>query len=176
MSQIVPDIKDWTVVLDTVCEQCGYDVRGIAPKDAIAQLPGYVERYIEVLSRPDAATRTNPARWSDQEYVAHVAEMLQVMTGRFTLMLEHEAPTFPNWDQDHAADEGNYNARSASEVAELLRKNAAGYAAKLESLDPAQHSRRGLRSNGAAFTVETLNQYAWHDLVHHLWDLGVEVR
>ena len=70
MSQIVPDGKDWTIVLDTVCEQCGYDVRGISPGDAIEQLPGHVERYISVLSRPDAAIRTNPARWSEQEYVA----------------------------------------------------------------------------------------------------------
>ena len=175
MSQIVPDGKDWTVVLDTVCEQCGYDVRGISPGDAFEQLPGHVERYISVLSRPDAATRTNPARWSEQEYVAHVAEMLEVMTGRFTLMLERDEPEFPNWDQDQAAEAGNYNALGAGQVAELLRKNAAGYAAILESLDPAQYSRRGLRSNGAAFTVETLNQYAWHDLVHHLWDLGVEI-
>ncbi|RWZ82175.1 DinB family protein [Glutamicibacter sp. HZAU] len=175
MSQIVPDGKDWTVVLDTVCEQCGYDVRGISPGDSIEQLPGHVERYISVLARPDAATRTNPARWSDQEYVVHVAEMLEVMTGRFTLMLERDEPEFPNWDQDQAADDGNYNALPSSEVAELLRKNAAGYAAKLEGMDPVQYSRRGLRSNGAAFTVETLNQYAWHDHVHHLWDLGVEI-
>ncbi|MFC9935404.1 DinB family protein [Glutamicibacter sp. NPDC127525] len=172
MSQIVPDGKDWTVVLDTVCAQCAVDVRGISPGDAMAQLPVCVDRYIEVLARPDAQTHTNPARWSDQEYVAHVAEMLQVMTGRLDLMLEHDDPEFPNWDQDRAADEGNYNSLPAGQVAELLRESAARYAAKLSSIGPAQYSRRGLRSNGAAFTIETLNQYAWHDVMHHLWDLA----
>ena len=76
MSQIVPDQKNWTVVLETVCQQCAYDVRNISLSDVIGQLPAYVDRYIQVLARPDAQTRTNPARWSDQEYVAHVAEML----------------------------------------------------------------------------------------------------
>ncbi|WP_417366635.1 DinB family protein [Glutamicibacter arilaitensis] len=174
MSQIVPDQKNWTVVLETVCQQCAYDVRNISLSDVIAQLPVYVDRYIQVLARPDAQTRTNPARWSDQEYVAHVAEMLQVMVGRFSLMLEQDDPTFPNWDQDQAADEGNYNSLTAGEVAERLREGATQYAAKLSAIDPTQYSRRGLRSNGAAFTVETLNQYAWHDIVHHRWDLTAE--
>jgi hypothetical protein len=31
----------------------------------------------------------------------------------------------------------------------------------------------GLRSDGSEFTVLTLGQYALHDLVHHLWDVGV---
>lgn len=171
MSEIVPDQKNWTFVLDSVCPQCRYDVRTVTPTDVIGQLPDGVERYLAVLSRPKARVRTNPARWSDQEYAAHVAQMLVIMDGRLDLMLEHDEPVFPNWDQDQAAEEGNYNALEPEEVAAQLLGAATKYAEKLRSIDEASYSRRGLRSNGSAFTVESLNQYAWHDFVHHLWDL-----
>jgi len=171
MSEIVPDQKNWTFVLESVCPECGYDVRAVTAKDVIEQLPEGVERYVAVLSRPEARVRTNSARWSDQEYITHVAHMLVIMNGRLDLMLEHDEPTFPNWDQDQAADEGNYNALEPEEVAAQLRSAASKYAEKLGSIDEDSYSRRGLRSNGSAFTVESLNQYAWHDFVHHLWDL-----
>ncbi len=171
MSQIIPDDKNWTFVLESVCPECNYDVRGITPGDVVAQLSDYVERYVPLLVGEQARTRTNPARWSDQEYVVHVAEMLVVMDQRLDLMLQNTDPTFPNWDQDQAAEAGSYNDLDAQEAESKLRTAAASYTAKLASIDPADYSRRGLRSNGAAFTVETLTQYAWHDVVHHLWDL-----
>lgn len=171
MSQIVPDDKDWTFVLHEVCPECGVDVRTLSVQETVAQMPQVVKRYQSVLERPGAATRRNPARWSDQEYVVHVAEMLEVMLGRLDLMLEQADPGFPNWDQDVAAEQGHYNTLSPEQASQKLRAAAEAYAAKLESISPEKYSRRGIRSNGAAFTVETLNQYAWHDVVHHLWDL-----
>lgn len=172
MSQIVPDGKDWTFVLREVCSECGQDMRGLSPQDAVEQLPGVVERYAAVLDRPEARTRNNPARWSDQEYVVHVAEMLEVMSGRLDLMLEQSDPGFPNWDQDEAADRGGYNDLEPAQAAQMLRAAADSYAAKLSGITPEKYSRRGIRSNGSSFTVKTLNRYAWHDVVHHLWDLN----
>lgn len=172
MSQIIPDDKNWTFVLESVCAECSYDVRDVSPEDVVAQLPEYVEHYVPFLMREEARTRINPQRWSDQEYVVHVAEMMVVMNQRLDLMLSQTDPTFPNWDQDQAAEEGNYNSLSAAEAEQKLRSAAADYAAKLQSIEPSLYSRKGLRSNGAAFTVETLTQYAWHDIVHHLRDLS----
>lgn len=171
MSEIVPDQKNWTFVLDEVCSECGYDVRSISPRDVIEQLPDGVERYLQALARPQARLRTIPTRWSDQEYVTHVAHMLVIMTERLDLMLSQEQPTFPNWDQDQAAEEGHYNSLAPQEVASQLRQAGAAYAEKLANIPESSYVRRGLRSNGSAFTVESLNQYAWHDFMHHLWDL-----
>jgi len=36
----------------------------------------------------------------------------------------------------------------------------------------ASKDRRGRRSDGSEFTVETLGQYHLHDVVHHLWDVA----
>ncbi|KSU66726.1 maleylpyruvate isomerase N-terminal domain-containing protein [Arthrobacter sp. NIO-1057] len=171
MSEIVPDQKNWTFVLESICPECQYDVRTVSVSDVIEQLPDAIQRYEAALAGPEVRVRTNPARWSVQEYVTHVAHMLVVMNHRLDLMLEQDDPTFPNWDQDQAANEGNYNALDTDEVIRQLHQASTGYTDKLGSIDEDSYSRRGLRSNGSAFTVETLNQYAWHDVVHHLWDL-----
>lgn len=176
MSGIVPDQKNWTFVLDSLCPECEYDVRSVSLRDVIEQLSHGVERYVKVLDRPQARVRTNPARWSDQEYVTHVAHMLVIMNQRLDLMLTKDEPTFPNWDQDLAAEQGNYNALEPMDVISQLREAAKNYANKLDAIPASSYSRRGLRSNGSAFTVQTLNQYAWHDFVHHLWDLESDSR
>jgi len=38
-----------------------------------------------------------------------------------------------------------------------------------------QWSRRGIRSDGSIFTVDSIARYLMHDPVHHLWDVGAEV-
>lgn len=171
MSPIVPDEKDWTVVLSAPCSECSHDVRHSDPEDIMAQLPEQIDRLVAVLDRPAARERQNPSRWSDQEYVVHVAEMLQVMVQRLNLMLSQDAPTFPNWDQDRAADEGDYRALEPAVAAQRLRAAASDFNTRIQGISPQDYTRRGLRSNGAAFTITTLLQYAWHDVLHHLWDV-----
>ncbi|MFJ2620986.1 DinB family protein [Glutamicibacter sp. NPDC087344] len=171
MSQIVPDDKDWTFVLQEKCNECGAEVSGVSVNSVVAQLPEVVQRYRSVLDRPNARTRSSATRWSDQEYVVHVAEMFEIMSGRLDLMLDQHEPTFPNWDQDVAADQGNYNTLSTSQAVDKLQAAAQTYGGKLANIAPEKYSRKGMRSNGSAFTVESLTQYAWHDVVHHLRDL-----
>ena len=36
-----------------------------------------------------------------------------------------------------------------------------------------QWQRTGRRSNGSAFTVESIGRYHLHDVVHHLWDVSI---
>lgn len=171
MSQIIPDDKDWTVVLKEPCHECAQDVRSATPEDIVGQLPQKVDRLLSVLDRSTARERPDPARWSEQEYVVHVARMLQVMVHRLNLMLTEDDPVFPNWDQDQDAIEGNYNLLAPDRAATELRESATDFAARLQGISPHDYHRKGLRSNGAAFTIVSLAQYAWHDVVHHLWDV-----
>lgn len=171
MSEIIPDDKNWTFVLDSTCHECHHDVRHVSPRDVIELLPQIVDRFQLVLQRTNARIRSNPARWSDQEYVIHVADMLMVMEHRLELMAANDSPTFPNWDQDQAANNGNYNSVAAQDAKIRLQAAAGKYSRRLASFAPEDLTREGLRSNGSAFTVTTLNQYAWHDVLHHVWDL-----
>jgi hypothetical protein len=48
---------------------------------------------------------------------------------------------------------------------------AATIAARFAAVTGDQWSRRGRRSDGAQFTVETFARYFIHDPVHHLYDV-----
>ena len=52
---------------------------------------------------------------------------------------------------------------------------AAGLAGVYAGVAGEDWERTGIRSNGSLFTVATLGQYGLHDLVHHLWDVGVDL-
>lgn len=44
-------------------------------------------------------------------------------------------------------------------------------AAAFAAVEDSQLDRRGLRSDGSAFTVDTLARYFLHDALHHVWDV-----
>ena len=171
--QPVPDTKDWTKVLDSVCEECGEDVRALNPTQIAVLIRDSVERFGTALQRDDTAVRPSAQVWSPLEYCAHVSEMYEVMHHRLILMTTQDSPSFANWDQDEAAVKNHYAAMNPSDVAKNLSASAVEFALALEGLQDAQIPRRGFRSNGAIFTTATLAQYAWHDAVHHLHDLGI---
>ncbi|MCB0952032.1 MAG: hypothetical protein KDB13_04770, partial [Microthrixaceae bacterium] len=57
-------------------------------------------------------------------------------------------------------------------VAVELSEAATRLAAQFDDVDGAQWQRTGFRSDGSAFTVDSLARYLMHDPVHHLWDVG----
>jgi hypothetical protein len=43
---------------------------------------------------------------------------------------------------------------------------------RFDSVADAEWHRKGLRSDGAAFTIDTFGRYLLHDPIHHLWDVA----
>ncbi|MHB1063443.1 MAG: DinB family protein [Georgenia sp.] len=168
---IEPDTKDWTWVLRERCPECGVEPAGEDPGTVAAALRGAVGRWRDVLRRPDVAERPDASTWSPLEYAAHVRDVCRVFTERLRLMLEEDEPTFPNWDQDAAAVEQAYGAMDPSVVAEGLEADAHRLADAFAAVPQGRWERRGLRSDGSAFTVRTLSQYFIHDVLHHLHDV-----
>ncbi|RZU62192.1 DinB family protein [Zhihengliuella halotolerans] len=172
----VPDSKDWTWVLAETCPECGADVSAMSPQDVAAAirdcLPAWRELLIDT-SDDDAALRTRPEpnTWSPLEYAAHVRDVFRIMHYRLDLMLREDVPTFPDWDQDATAREDRYLEQDPRTVAIQLASAGRGLADAFDSVLARDIGRRGLRSNGSEFTVETLSRYAWHDIAHHLHDL-----
>lgn len=169
---IVPDTKDWTWVLDRPCPDCGFDPGA----QSLADLPGALHDtamvWSDVLARTDVAVRPSPEVWSRLEYACHVRDVHELFARRVRLMLEEDEPTFANWDQDATAIERDYGHQDPGTVAVELIEEAGTVAGLYATVTGATRGRRGIRSNGDEFTVETLGSYHLHDVVHHLHDVG----
>ena len=169
---ITPDTKDWTWVLERPCPECGWDSSALPMDRAGATTRRIAEAWAEVLSRGSLRERPSPDVWSPLEYGCHVRDVFRIGSVRLRLMLSEQDPTFANWDQDAAATEDDYASQDPSIVAAELVRAAADIAALIAELEPSQHGRAGLRSDGSHFTVESFTRYLLHDPVHHLHDVG----
>ena len=173
--EIIPDDKNWTWVLEKPCEDCGFEASlfdVLKTGDAIRD-QGF--RWSDVLQRGDATVRSKSDMWSPLEYGCHVRDVFRKFDERVKLMVNENDPQFENWDQDKTAIEDNYGGQNPSVVANELVDAAETLARRFDAIEPEQWSRRGYRSDGSAFTIESIARYLMHDPVHHLWDVGAEV-
>jgi len=169
---IVPDSKDWTWVLRRPCPECGFDTRSFPREDVPALLLANAAAWDELLAGPDdVRQRTRPDAWSPLEYACHVRDVFRIFARRLELMLTHDNPTFPNWDQDATAVEERYGEQDPAVVRRELTAAARELAAGFEAVPRDGWQRNGKRSDGAEFTVESFARYLMHDPVHHLYDV-----
>ncbi|WP_193078689.1 DinB family protein [Brevibacterium aurantiacum] len=171
MNEIEPDTRDWADVLEAGCPECGF-----TGNEDVTSVPDFAtasaETWNAVLTRPNARERTQPDRWSDVEYAAHVRDILDLFRERTHLIVTQESPTLPNFDGDAVAVESDYRNQDPAEVAVELRAAALAYAAGLSQVSGDQWDRVGYRADGREFTVASLTRYGLHELKHHLHDVN----
>jgi hypothetical protein len=168
----VPDDKDWTWVLEKPCPDCGFDASGVGREAIATTLLGTTPRWQSALRREHVRDRPNPTTWSILEYACHIRDVHLIFGTRVNLILAQDNPGFANWDQDHTALVKRYWAADPDDVAHEIEAACQRTAAAFTGLSDAQWARVGRRSNGSAFTTETLGLYYLHDVVHHLHDIG----
>ena len=176
-SAIAPDTKDWTWVLDQPCPECGFEADRVTV-DRIGELiRDNATSWEAVLEASDVAVRPEPGTWSVLEYACHVRDVHRIFDVRVGLMLDQDDPHFPNWDQDETAVRERYGEQDPAVVSVELMDAAVAVAERYDNVPPGAWSRRGFRSNGSEFTVESIGRYHLHDLIHHLYDVrGAVVR
>lgn len=172
---IVPDTKDWTWVLDRPCPACAFDASTVTVDRIPAVIRDNATTWEAVLTCDDVAVRPDPATWSPLEYACHVRDVHLLFDERVALMLEQDAPRFRNWDQDETAIAQRYVEQRPETVSAELLEAAERVAERYESVPPGAWSRRGLRSDGSEFSVESIGLYHLHDIVHHAWDVRAAV-
>lgn len=106
------------------------------------------------------------------EYACHVRDVYSLAYLRVCLMLTEDDPLFANWDQDATAVEDRYEEQDPATVVNQLVEAAQQAALRLDGVGGAEWPRAGRRSDGAAFTVDTLARYIIHDPIHHVWDVA----
>jgi hypothetical protein len=168
------DDKPWVVVLERPCAECGYDTAAYRRGQLVPRLQQCAAGWHARLaaSEPGFDRRPDATTWSPIEYAAHVGDVFALLLQRVGRMLDEDGPQFTNWDQDAAAFNGRYYARTPAEASTAIAANAAAAAARLDALPPEAWTRTGTRSDGTPFSVESLTRYMLHDVVHHLVDVG----
>lgn len=169
--EITPDGKDWTWVLERPCPECGFEPAALDVHQVPSLVRDNAAAWVDVLARPEAASRPRPDVWSPLEYACHVRDVFALFDVRLHLMLDEDDPQFANWDQDEAAVAERYGEQDPARVADELVEAADRIAASFARVRDDQWSRRGRRSDGAVFTVESFARYFAHDPVHHRWDV-----
>lgn len=169
---IEPDTKDWTWVLERRCQDCGFDAAGVSREDIGRLLRDNVAAWQPVLARPDVRIRPDAATWSPLEYACHVRDVFRLFAERLALMLDEDGATFANWDQDATAIEDDYGSQDPDAVWDELARAGRALADAFDAVPDDAWQRRGTRSDGARFTIETFATYLVHDPTHHLWDVG----
>jgi hypothetical protein len=176
---IEPDTKDWTWVLRMTCPECGFDAERLDVADLPRLLRDNAMAWVRLLSSRGAdlavTQRPEPATWSPLEYACHVRDVHRVFDERVTLMLREHDPLFPSWDQDVAAVADDYAGQDPAGVAIELVEAAGAVAGRYAAVVGDQWQRRGIRSNGSEFTVDSISRYHAHDIVHHAYDVGLDV-
>ena len=112
----------------------------------------------DVLRAANVADRPAPGKWSPLEYGCHVRDVLRLYDYRLTLMLTQDDPLYPNWDQDETAIADRYGEQDPATVAAGLAEAAETIAGRFAAVTGDQWPRKGRRSDGAQFTIETFAQ------------------
>lgn len=168
---VPPETRDWSFVLRSGCEECGWQPRADAAAlrqawDAAIQAWPAVPVAEGAQRRPDAST------WSPVEYAAHARDMIRLLGIRLSSMLAEYDPEFTNWDGDVANVVRRDWSTDARALAEDLARAGREVAAVLDTLTAPMLERRGHRGDGMPFSVLSLWQYTDHDVEHHLWDIS----
>ena len=169
---IEPDDKDWTWVLAERCPDCGFDAATCAATDVADLIRANAAEWRTLAE----AGRIQPGRpdeqtWSSLEYACHVRDVYRRFDRRMALMQAEDDPLFENWDQDATAIEDRYEEQDPDTVVADLEVGAAAIADRLDAIEGDEWQRPGRRSDGNAFTLDTLARYLIHDPVHHIWDV-----
>jgi SAM-dependent methyltransferase len=170
-SLIEPDTKDWTWVLKTPCADCGFVAADVDVTRVGDELRANAALWSVALAGPGATRRPRPGTWSTTEYACHVRDVHRVFVERLRSMLAEDGPRFANWDQDATALEERYDLADPAEVGPALTEAAETVAAIYDAVPADDLGRTGFRSDGSAFTVDTIARYHLHDVVHHAWDV-----
>ncbi|MCA1708591.1 MAG: DinB family protein, partial [Actinobacteria bacterium] len=142
---ITPDTKDWTWVLDKPCPECGFEAAAFPREEVGPMLRGNAALWPELLGHPKAKVRPSDDRWSALEYACHVRDVFRLYDERLVMMLERDAPDYPNWDQDVAAVEGRYPEQEPPDVARHILEDGERLAARFDSLKEPEWQRTGNR-------------------------------
>ena len=170
-ADLEPDTKDWTWVLERRCDECGLDARsstGTTCPTPSGTTPRSGSRCSPTRRPVSARDPTAGRRWSTP---ATSTTSTRSSTTGSRRCSPRTLPTSPTGTRTPRRSSADY----ASQLPVDRRADPGGLGLRrgrpLRLGAPLSWHRRGVRSDGSEFTVESLGRYHLHDVVHHLHDV-----
>jgi hypothetical protein len=137
------------------------------PMEVLAETPRTLRAAVAGLTRQQDAIPERPGKWSVRQVVQHVADSDLVGAFRFRMVLAHDAPELPGYDQDVWAQRLAYE---DADVSSALREFSTLRNATVRLLRRAtpEDLRRVMRhaERGDESLSHMIRTYAGHDVVH----------
>lgn len=137
------------------------------PLEVMHETPETLRRAFTGVPASQLSVPEAPGKWSMRQVLQHLADSELVGGFRFRMVLAHERPALPGYDQDCWAEHLRYAeadvGTALSDFATLRHANLR----LLEHTTPAQRERCGIHAERGEESLARLMQlYAAHDLVH----------
>lgn len=137
------------------------------PLHVLREGPATIRQAIAGLSAAQLSTPERAGKWSVLQVVQHLADSELVGAFRFRMVLAHDVPMLPGYDQDLWAERLRYHEADIETALGDFATLRRGNLRLLEAATPAdrrrvmRHSERGDES-----LDKMISMYAGHDLVH----------
>ncbi len=137
------------------------------PMQVLSETPAALREATAGLSRAQLSAAEADGKWSVIEVAQHLADSELVGSFRFRMILAHDRPTIPGYDQDAWADRLRYrDADLAAALADFATLRA-GNLRLFSAASPEQMERAMLHSERGEERLSYIRRmYAGHDLVH----------
>ncbi|MFQ5628209.1 MAG: DinB family protein [bacterium] len=123
-------------------------------------------QLLKAIPEQKAEHRYAPGKWSIKEMIGHVVDAERVFAYRALCFARNDPGPFPSMEQDDYVENGNYGARTLSDIAEEFRLVRQSNLQLFKGFNDEISLRRGVAS-GFEFTVRALLYIiAGHELHH----------
>ena len=145
-------------------------LKALGSRDAmevLAETPATLRRAVSGLTASEDGAPERAGKWSVRQVVQHLADSELVGAFRFRMILAHDAPELPGYDQDLWAARLHYEESDLATALgdfETLRQANLRLFRSATPADLARVMRHAAR--GDESIAQTIPLYAGHDLVH----------
>lgn len=137
------------------------------PLEVLAETPSAIRQLTKGVPPQKLRALEGPGKWSVTHVVMHLADSEIVGAFRFRMVLAHDQPPIPGYDQDLWASRLKYNEASLADALDQFTALRHANVRLLGATTPAERERFGIHAERGQESIgKMIRIYAGHDMVH----------